>query len=168
MNIDTAELEKAVVAQAVQTLVDDYSDPHSDIATAIHTKAKELILARVNIEVDNAIKTLVDTQLEAIIFPRTNSYGEAKKPPQTLREFVAEQVELVFKEYLDNDGKPTNDNWYKKPECQRINKVIKKVVGDKIEADVIAASKTIQDHINHYVGEFVKVQLNDAAKRFQK
>lgn len=167
MNIDTAELEKAVVAQAVQALVDQYSDPESEIATQIHEQAKAHIIRRVDMVMQGTIHKVIEDGLEKIVFPCTNIYGEEKNPPQTLREFIASMTESVFTEYLDNDGKPTGDNWYKKPENQRVNKIIKEAVENKIRDEVTVAAQKMQAHITHYLGEFVKVQLQEAAARFK-
>jgi len=167
MNIDTEELQKAVIAQAVASLVDSFGNPEDTIGTEINNRAKEHILKRCNEAMEVEIKRVIDSGLEKIVFPQTNAYGEEKRPDMTLREFIASRVESVFTEYLDSNGNPTKEAWYRKPENMRVNKVIEEAVKNSIRDEVIAAAKAIQTKIHHYVGEFVKVQLNEAAGRFK-
>jgi len=167
MNIDTKELEQAVVQQTVESLVAVYSDPNHDIAIQLSSKARELITRRLEKAIDEEIKRLVDDGLEKVVFPRTNRYGESHQPPQTFREFVAEEVGKVFTQTLDNNGNPSNDSWYNKPENQRINRLIRDAIGVKIQEEVMAASRQIQSTIHAHLAEYIKQQLSDVLQKLK-
>lgn len=168
MNIDTTQLQEAVVNQAVAALVDQFSDPSHEITTLIHARAEKLIEDRVSKAIDEEIGRIIGDGLEKLIFQATNNHGEKKWPDRTLREFIADMTKAVFTEYLDPNDKPTTDSWYKKPENQRINRLISKAIGPAIQDSVTAATKQIQGAIHAHVSEFVKTQLNEAASRLAR
>ena len=167
MEINTDEVKRAVIAQSVAALVEQFGDVSGEIGGAIRSEASEQIIKRVHAAVDTEIKRVVETGLEHLIFPSTNVFGEEKSPAKTMREYVAEIVHNTFTEYLDRDGKPTRDSWYTKPENQRVQRVIKEAISDKIRDEVMAASTQIHKNINHYLGEFIKLQLNEAAAKLK-
>lgn len=168
MNIDTSAIEQAVINKAVEALVEQFSDPNHDISQSIHDKVRALIEMRVNEEIDRSIREIVDGGLEKIVFPQTNHYGEAQKSPQSLREFIGATTQAVFTEYLNNEGKPTTDSWYAKPENQRVNRLIKQAIEEKIGKDVIEAAKSLQSQIHCALGTYVKVSLDEAMAKLRK
>lgn len=168
MNIDQAKIEEAVVSQAVAALVENFTDPDNEISSEIHKKAEELILKKVNGTLEKRIKAVVDSGLENLIFPQTNGYGEKKKPDRTLREFIVDRVDEVFNEFLNNDGKPTKEDWYTRdPQNRRVVRIIKEAVGNKIQQDIVAAANEIKGKINQQIADFIKIQLNELTAKLK-
>lgn len=167
MNIDTEKLQEAVVSQAVAALVDQFGDSEGEIATQIHSQAKKLVEVRINEEIDRQIKKVIDDGLEKIVFPATNGYGEKKQPDRTLREYIGQKTHAVFTEYLDSNGKPTTEDWYKKPENQRCNRVIGEAIDKAIRKEMEEAVASVHKSINHYLGEYVRTALADAALKLK-
>lgn len=168
MDINLIGIEKAIIDRAVEQIAEQFSDPNHEINTSIQEEARKLIIKRVNEAIEKEVSATIDRGLEAIVFPTTNCYGEKKKPDRTLREFIAELVKETFEEKLDSEGRPTKDSWYNKPENCRVHRVIKQAIENTIREDVTNASRQIHQSINHYLGEFVKQQLNEAANKLAK
>lgn len=164
MNIDTDELQKAVVDQAVANLVESLGDPAGDIGETIRGEAGRIVKEKIKAAVDLEIRNIIDSGLETLLIPNTNAFGDCKGAPRTVREFIAKAVDDSLNSYVDSNGNVTSDQWYRKPENMRVNQLIKQAIGPIVETEVRAAAEKMKTTINHYLGEFVKVHLAEAVK----
>lgn len=166
MNIETKQIEEAVIKQCVEEIVSTFSDPDHAVASAIHQQATKLLKERIEETINSKVKEVVEHGIEKLIIQPTNTYGEQKGNALTVREFIGSAVTKAMTEYVDSNGKPTDDSWYRKPENMRINQIIAASLGPMIQTEVNAMSAKLKSQIGNLIGEFVKVKLAEASKKF--
>jgi hypothetical protein len=153
-NIEIEDFERKVVESAAETLLERYS---YDFREKIQSVIERAVTAEVDKRIQDQADEVVSNGLDALRFPRTSVYGEAKDKgdPLTLREFIASRIDPWFEERVDSSGKPICRGHYNysttgKP---RILHVVGGYIDQELNRATTQALKDLGDRIGDQVGK---------------
>lgn len=151
------ELREMIVAGTVTKLFDemvadgDYGERISDAAQKM---IREAIDEQVKKVIVDTIKPMVSTNLESMLIRHTNSYGETKRPPETLTEYVTRMAVNYMADEVDYQGRPKGSRDYSGGAATtRISYMVHEHLRYTIDA---AMKNVLQDANNQIVGGLKK------------
>ncbi len=130
MNIDQSKIEDAVIAQAVEQIVQGTNEDYQ-FKQSILKRVGEIITEKVQSQVDGFLRD----GLSSLTFKDTNTHGEKKGPDKTLLEFVDDRITKHLSDLVDSNGKKT-DSWGSSDRQSRLGWIIQ-----------LAAEKEIKKHV---------------------
>ena len=114
---DVAERVVETIAERIlkETTYDEDGDPKS-FPSKVEKTLRELVQERVNKRVEEIAEAEIIPKLtdyiDNLTFTKTNSYGEPKAAPQTLREYLTEKAEKYLTEDVNYNGKTKSEEGY--------------------------------------------------------
>lgn len=149
------DMEELIIEAAARMIVGRHND--REMAKLIEAKCIEQITAR-------ADQTLRNVTAEIIDQPITPGYGDKK--PVTMREFLG----LYGREYLsvtvDNDGKPSTDNWGKR--LTRMEWLVRRYMDNAFKTEIEKATNAAINEIKVGVAAKHKALLDAEKARFRE
>lgn len=152
----------------------DYNDETgAEIETERPTLFQEMVRKRVARKVEQAVDAVankvlgadLETRLEALSFPQTNSYGEPKAAPMTLLEYIAKRIDTYLTEMVNYEGRA--DNGYGGKSQARVVWMIDKHLQYVISTNMEAALKNANAKIVDGIAATVKAQLGELAAKLK-
>ena len=167
LGITPEELTNRIVDAAVEQLLTSTGfNPESESEYSYESRFKREIEKRVQESVDTKIAALaeqhvlprVGEMIEAADMRKTNSYGEAKGPSMTFKEYIANRAEVYMTEDVDYHGnskadlEAKNESTYNWRNCgPRLTVLMRSYIRDSLEKQATAAvadvNKVIADNI---------------------
>ncbi len=124
----------------------------------LDAKIKERIDEQVTKIAEKHVFGAVGQMLENLVFPQTNKFGEAKKEPLTLREYLAKRAEGYMAEEVDRNGKTKSQDSYSwRPDSSRLMYAVNENLQYVMNIEVEKAAKSVH-------GAFAK-SVQDAVTR---
>lgn len=167
LGISPEELTNRIVDAAVEQLLTSTGfNPESESEYSYESRFKREIEKRVQESVDTKIAALAQAHvlprvgelIEAADMRKTNSYGEAKGPSMTFKEYIANRAEVYMTEDVDYHGnskadlEAKNESTYNWRNCgPRLTVLMRSYIRDSLEKQATAAvadvNKVIADNI---------------------
>lgn len=156
-----------VLDAVVERIVDEIYD--EDRGLDIESKVKAIIKERVDSGLQKAVTEHVVPNAKDLIanmiIQKTNNYGEAKEPPQTLIEYAVKYCEDYMMTNVDYDGKDKLRvgayGWQAK--STRLAHMIDKHLQFHVETAVKTAMTDIGQTVGKALAETMKLRLAEAA-----
>lgn len=155
LGITPEELTNRIVDAAVaQLLTSTGFNPESESEYSYESRFKREIEKRVQESVDAKIAALAQAHvlprvgelIEAADMRKTNSYGEAKGPSMTFKEYIANRAEVYMTEDVDYHGnskadlEAKNESTYNWRNCgPRLTVLMRNYIRDSLETQAKAA-----------------------------
>lgn len=105
--------------------------------------------------------------LTALRFPQTNGYGETKREPLTLLEFVAQRVDTFLTERVDHEGR-SGSSGYSTKDNTRVVWMIDKHLKYTIESHMQQVLADANSQITGGILDACKIALADVLKRLKQ
>lgn len=132
------------------------------VITALNTRIKEEIDKQVNAIFDQHILGKIDELLTKLVIPQTNKYGEPKREPLTLIEYITEKSEAWLEEPVNWKGKSKKEEAYSwSKDTTRLMYAVNKNLEDVLNRVVNDGAKEVQGAF----AEQVKNAVADAVTR---
>lgn len=122
----------------------------SEFAERVEARVRESVDAKLDAFFEAYMKPGVDSLIDNLTFQPTNTWGEPKKPPMTLREYVEKRRNEWWQEEVDNQGRNRKD-------AQRIGSFYP--YGTR-------AAWLVDQHLRLHVERALKPTLEEANKLF--
>ena len=155
LGVSVEELGNRIVDQAVDRLLSSTGfNPETEEETHYESRFKREIEKRVQESVDKKIAALAEVHvlprvgemIEAADMRQTNQYGEAKSPPMTFKEYIANRAQVYMTENVDYHGNSKADlaaknesdyNW--RSRGPRLTVLMRNYIQDSLETQAKAA-----------------------------
>lgn len=124
------------------------------------------VSAAVDAVADQVLGCNLDKQLASLTFPQTNAFGEHKKEPLTLLEYIARRVDTYLTERVDMDGRSSSNSYSDKSQT-RVTWMVDKHLAWTIQSNMEAALKEANAQIVGGIAETVKLKLADIAAKLK-
>lgn len=160
MNIEQSKIEQAVINQAAASIVEHF-ECETEIVKVVEEKIQKLVIQKVNEQLDAIIQKLI----EDISMPTTNFFGEIKKAPITLREFIDGRINDYLRQQVDRDGKVTDSTWSTKE--PRIHWLVTQAMGQQVKVSVENAAVAIKQEISTVISTQVKDSIDEMIGRLK-
>lgn len=136
------------------------------ITTRFKGQIQEAILSRVDETVKRLVGPVLDSSVEDYISKfkvnHTNAYGESKRQPETITEYIVRRAWEYLTEGVDSQGKSKSENgssYDHRDKTTRVAYLIDKRLNDRIEEAMKEALKTANEAITAGLASAVKFEL---------
>lgn len=161
-------LIEAMIDRFLTSSVRDEDGEPVAIVSKFQTSIREAILSRVDQSVERLIAPALDGSITAYIdnytIKSTNSYGEPKREPETITEYIVRRANEYLTEGVDYQGKSQKevgrDSYSFKAQTTRVAFLIDKRLSDEIAKAMQEALKTANDAITNGLKSAVSFELN--------
>lgn len=163
---------EALTEKLVETLADrllessGYDEESGNFhgSGALAKRVNELVKAKVDAAVasiaEKHIEPLVSGLIENVVFQETNTWGEAKKPPMSFKEYLAFKAENWLREQVNYQGKTRDEdsyNWSGKN--TRIGNMVHQHLDHHVKTALTKAFTNLNAQVAGGLEEAVKMQL---------
>lgn len=173
LGLTKEELREAIIERAVKQIMEDAGEYGDDIESRARDQMSEILRSEVDAAVirvaDAIIKPQIADMVEATTFQETNTWGEAKKPPQSWREYLESRVTNYLTEKVDYQGKSKKegDSYSWKPAQTRVTHLVHQHLHYEIERQMKAAVAAANAAIGNGIEAAVKVKLQEIVAGLQ-
>lgn len=164
-------LVDAMIDRFLTSTVSDEDGEPVAIVSRFQTSIREAILSRVDASVERLVAPALEGSITAYIdtfkVQHTNGYGEAKREPETITEYIVRRSREYLMEGVNHEGKSRaeytkggRDTYGYKDQTTRVAYLIDKRLNDEIEAAMKEALKTANEAIAGGLKSAVAFELN--------
>ena len=164
LGISKDELLEKLLVRLQHDAIEEMDD---SLNTRFNKALREMIGQSVEAYAKKHLEKSVNEAVEGMMFQEINGYGEAKKPPKTLREFAAAKLDSFLVEEVDRQGRTSaecqrqHDSFYK--HGVRVAVLVEKYLMEKIEAEMKKALAGANAQIVGGIEAAVKSKLAEIA-----
>lgn len=164
-------VDRAVTRLFTSTSVDEDGDAY-DCSSAFKTTLDKYIKDRIQAEIEKIGEIHVAPKLheliEGVTFQETNKWGEPKKEPLTLKEYLIGAAERYMTEEVDFKGKTREQDSYNWSRYgTRISYMINEYLGFHIEKMMKESLETANKALVGGLEKACKIQLEDLSKKIK-
>lgn len=164
-------LVEAMIDRFLNSTVSDEDGEPVPVASRFQAAIKEAILNRVDARVERliapALEGSIDAYIDGFTIKSTNGYGEPKREPETITEYVVRRANEYLTEGVTYQGlskvdhqRAGKDMYGYKDQTTRVAFLIDKRLNDEIEVAMKEALKTANESITNGLKSAVAFELN--------
>lgn len=163
-------LVDAMIDRFLTSRVSDEDGEPVHVASRFQSAIQEAVLSRVDASVERMIAPALEGSIDAYIdgykVKHTNGYGEAKREPETITEYIVRRAQEYLTEGVDAQGqsradraKAGRDAYGHKDATTRVAFLIDKRLNEEIEKAMKGALATANDAITNGLKSAVAFEL---------
>lgn len=178
LGITKDDIAERVAAKIASSMLTEYSTEFDDetgeeVPVEKPSPFRTLVKKRVDAKITEAVDSIaekvmsgdLEEKLESLTFPQTNSYGEPKRDPLTLREFIARRADSYLTEKVDYQGR----TGYNASGQDRIRVVwmLEQFLNERIKEEMTRSLASANAQIANGIAAAVKESLADITRRIK-
>jgi hypothetical protein len=161
-------LVEAMIDRFLTSTVSDEDGEPVIVASHFKTAIQSSITKRVDETVERliapALEGSITSYIDGFMIPQTNAYGEPKREPETITEYIVRRAQEYLTEGVDWQGKSKRekrgDSYNHRDETTRVAFLIDKRLNEEIEKAMKEALKNANDAITNGLKSAVAHELN--------
>lgn len=166
LNLNEDDLKAAIVAKAVDTLLNDSDDLSAMVSKLVREKVDKVFVATVNESIAREIDAIVIGGFDRE-YQKVTSWGEADGPKTTIRKRFEEITESYWRSDVDpSTGKPPTSNYGNK--CSRAEYLMTKICAEDFSAmlkqEATNVTGALKDGFRGQLAKIMDAMLNDLFK----
>lgn len=163
MNIDQQKIENAIVADAVQSIVDD-GDVYVRVQRGIDARLDKVFAETVSLQIQTAVENCLKQGFERE-YSKRDGFGRPVGEPTSISKELESLISGYWQQRVDRNGKPTESShsstsraeWMMAQLCaDDFNKAMKQ--------HVVNVAGSLKDHFREVLNKHVSVLLSDVFK----
>lgn len=163
MNIDQAQIEKAIIDQAVRQFTND-DELYTRIRDGINARIDKVFADKVNLVVTEAVERITSEGFERS-YHKTDGFGRPVGEPTSISKELERLVSNYWTARVDRHGKPTSDSYNN---TSRAEWMMAQICADdfskEMKQHVVNVAGSLKDHFRGVLHEHIGTMLSDVFK----
>lgn len=163
MQINQERIEKAIIAEAVSTIINE-EEFIGKVRHAVDARIDKLFKDKADAQIDAAINDAIRNGFDRE-YCRVTSWGEREGEPTTIRKELDRVIGNYWNQQVDSSGKPASQYNAK---MTRAEWVMSQIVADDFNAQmkqhIVNVGGHLKDHLRHSLHETLNELLSSVFK----
>lgn len=160
MQIDQAQIEKAIIDQAVQSFIGD-DEIYTRIRDGINARIDKVFAEKVNLVITEAVERITSEGFERT-YHKTDGFGRPVGEPTSISKELETLVSNYWTARVDRKGKPTDSSY---SSMSRAEWMMAQICADdfskEMKQHVVNVGGALKDHFRGVLNEHIGIMLSD-------
>lgn len=160
MQIDQAQIEKAIIDQAVHTFITD-NEIYTRIRDGINARIDKVFAEKVNLVITEAVERITSEGFERV-YHKTDGFGRPVGEPTSISKELETLVANYWAARVDRNGKPTDSSY---SSMSRAEWMMAQICADdfskEMKQHVVNVGGALKDHFRGVLNEHIAIMLSE-------
>lgn len=160
MQIDQAQIEKAIIDQAVHTFIGD-DELYTRIRDGINDRIDKVFAEKVNLVITEAVERITSEGFERS-YRKTDGFGRSVGEPTSISKELEALVSNYWTARVDRSGKPTDSSYSSMSRAQwMMAQICADDFSKEMKQHVVNVGGALKDHFRSVLHEHIGSMLSE-------